>query len=74
VSRSYKQATDVGRARETVAALQAQLEELEAQLAAELETLGGALDLATEALEPVVVKPRRLDVSVRAVGLAWAPS
>jgi hypothetical protein len=73
VGRSYKQTTDVARAGENVAALQEQIAELEAQFRAEADAMGGGGDPVSDQLETVVVKPKRLDVSVRAVGLAWVP-
>jgi hypothetical protein len=73
VGRSYKQTTDVARAGENVAALQAQMAELEAQFRAEADAMGGGGDPVSDQLETVVVKAKRLDVSVRAVGLAWVP-
>ena len=73
VGRSYKQTTDVARAGENVAALQAQIAEMEAQFRAEADAMGGVGDPVSDHLETVVVKPKRLDVSVRAVGLAWVP-
>jgi hypothetical protein len=69
--RSYKQSTDVARAGENVAALQQQIADLEAQFKAEVDAMGG--DGADGTIDTVVVKPKRLDVSVRAVGLAWVP-
>ena len=73
VGRSYKQTTDVARAGENVAALQEQIAEMEAQFRAEADAMGGGGDPVSDQLETVVVKPKRLDVSVRAVGLAWVP-
>jgi len=72
VGRSYKQTTDVARAGENVAALQEQIAQLEAQFKAEVDAMGGG-DPAGDPLDTVAVKPKRLDVSVRAVGLAWVP-
>jgi hypothetical protein len=71
-SRSYKEAQDVQRARETLAALQQQLADLEAQVQAELNTVA-AVDAASEPLEKVVLRPKRTGVAVQAVGLVWVP-
>jgi hypothetical protein len=35
--------------------------------------LGGALDPLGEALEPVVIKPKRASLDVQLVALAWVP-
>ncbi|MDQ7840516.1 MAG: type IV secretion system DNA-binding domain-containing protein [bacterium] len=72
-SRSYKEAQDVQRAEETVAVLQQQLNELEAQLKAEIDAAAGAVNPLGDALETVAVKPKRTGITVQAVGLAWTP-
>ncbi len=72
-SRAYRQAQDVGRAQETVGALQAQLDELEAQFKAEVDAFEGAGDPLNDPLETVVLKPKRTGVSVKVVGLTWTP-
>ncbi|MDR7417897.1 MAG: ATP-binding protein [Armatimonadota bacterium] len=73
-SRSYKEAQDVQRAKETVASLQQQLADLEAQVQAEIAAAAGVLDPLADPLERVVVKPKRTGVIVQAVGLAWTPT
>lgn len=73
VTRSYKEAGDVGRARENAQALQMQLDDLNAQFEAEVEALSGAGDALTESLEKTVVKLKRTGVTVQAVALAWTP-
>ena len=73
--RSSKQAGDVDRARETVAALREQAAALAAEIERAVETAGGegAGDAAAEPLEPVVVRPKRADVEVVSLALAWVP-
>ncbi len=71
--RTMKQAGDVGRAKENVAAIHQQISDLEAELKNELDEAAAAADPLTEKLEAVAVQPRKSDVSVRLVGLAWAP-
>ena len=73
VSRSMKEAQDVARAREDLAAVQQSLADLDAQLKVELDALAASYDPTAIALEPLAVKPRRSDVDVRKVALAWAP-
>lgn len=72
-SRSYKEEQDVQRAEETVAVLQQQLNELEAQLTAEIDAAVGAVNPLGDALETVAAKPKRTGITVQAVGLAWTP-
>jgi hypothetical protein len=71
--RVYKESQDVGRAEETVAAVRQQREELEAELRAETAELEARLDPATEELETVGIRPKKSDIDVRGVALAWEP-
>jgi hypothetical protein len=71
--RVLKEGQDVGRAEENVQALQQQLAELEAQVAQETEALRGAVDPLSEELESLEIRPKKTDISVRALGLGWIP-
>ena len=71
--RTMKQAGDVGRAKETVAAIEQQIQDLDAELQAELAASAVASDPATETLETVTVRPKKTDVTVRRVALVWVP-
>jgi hypothetical protein len=73
VGRSMQEAEDVARAAETVEALQKKLAELQSQFEADVAAAGAKVDQAHEVLETITVKPRKTDVAVRAVLLAWAP-
>jgi hypothetical protein len=73
VGRSYKESQDVGRARETVEAINQQAQDLESQLQAEMAELDRKLDPATEPLESVALRPKKTDITVRTVALAWMP-
>jgi len=73
VGRTMKESQDIDRAKETLAAAQQLKGDLEAQIQAEVGALGGAMDPLTETLTPFVVKPKRTEVSVQLVALAWAP-
>lgn len=73
VGRSSKEASDVGRAEENVNALAAQLAELEEQITREAEEVASRLDPTDEVLECVALKPKKTNIQVRAVVLAWAP-
>ena len=68
-----KEAQDVTRASETVAALNQQLADLQAALEADLQAVSADWDLSTETLDRVLVKPKRGGVSVQLVALAWVP-
>lgn len=71
--RVLKETQDVGRARETVAAVDEAIAALDAQFKAEADTLGASTDPLTERLETLALKPTRQNISVRLVALAWAP-
>jgi len=73
VGRTMKESQDIERARQTLAAAEQQKAELEAHAQADIDALGGALDPLTETLEPVTLKPKRTDVTVQLVALAWVP-
>jgi len=72
-SRAMKEAQDVKRAEENLQALQQQLAELQEQLAAEIEQVKSNIDPMTENLERFVLRPKKTDISVSLVALAWTP-
>jgi hypothetical protein len=72
--RVLKETQDVGRAKETVAAVDEALAALDAQFKAEADTLGARTDPLTEPIETIALKPTRQNISVRLVALAWAPA
>jgi Helicase HerA, central domain len=69
--RAYREGQDVTRAGETVDAYTTQLEELRAQLEAELEGVQG-VDVE-EALNETQVRPKSTDVTLEVIALAWTP-
>jgi hypothetical protein len=73
VSRTYQEKKDVDRAEETIEALRKQLAELNASLEAEIDNLEERFDADSAELEVLGVKPKRKDVEVRFLTLAWAP-
>lgn len=73
VSKATKESSDVGRAEESVEAVQAQLRALEEQIQEELAAGAAKTDPATEELEHLTIKPKKTNIQVRAVVLAWAP-
>ena len=72
--RVLKETQDVGRAKETVAAVDEALAALDAQFKAEADALGARTDPLTEPIETIALKPTRQNISVRLVALAWAPA
>ncbi len=73
VSRSMKEQEDIGRAQDTVETTQKQLTDLEAEFQAEAAALQARSDPQAEALEEIVVKPKKADISVQLLALAWRP-
>jgi hypothetical protein len=71
--RMQKETSDVARAEENVAALHAQLAELEAELGREVDAIASGYDALAETLDPVEIASKTGDVHVHFVGLAWAP-
>ena len=73
--RVIKEQQDVGRAKETLAAYQQQLADLEAQFKAETDALGvAATDAPAEPIETIELRPTKQNISVKLVALAWTPS
>ncbi len=73
VGRSVDQAGDTARAKETVAAIQAQDAELEREFQAATADLDRSFDPLTEPLDTLAVRPKKADIDVRLVALAFAP-
>ncbi len=73
VSRSLKEQQDIGRAKESVEALEEQLKALEAEFEAEVAGLEQRIDPQSEAIETLVVRPKKADIVVKLVTLAWVP-
>ncbi|MBC7187885.1 MAG: ATP-binding protein [Calditrichaeota bacterium] len=72
-SRAMKEEQDVRRAQENLEQVRQQLAELEQQLAREIEEMQARTDPMNEKLEALVLRPRKTDVNVSLVALAWVP-
>ncbi len=73
VSKTMKESSDVGRAQDTVEAVNQQLADLDAQLKAETEAIQQGSDPQNEELEKVNLKPTKSNISVKLLSLVWAP-
>ena len=71
VGRTMKEAEDIERAKQNVAALEEQRKQLEAEFAAETAALDAANDVATETLDKITIKPKKSNITVKLVGLVW---
>jgi hypothetical protein len=73
VGRSIEQQGDVNRAKETVAAYNQQLANLNTEFNNELASLESKIDPMTETLDTVSVRPKKSDITVQLISLVWAP-
>jgi hypothetical protein len=73
MSRAGEQASDVGRAQETLEALQEQLDALHLQMDEEISTLASTFDPASEPLDQVQIKPKSTDIELRLFGIVFRP-
>jgi hypothetical protein len=73
VSRSMKESADVGRAQDTVESVTQRLQELDADLKAETESIQQTSEAQTETLETISLKPTKSNIDIRLVTLAWTP-
>jgi len=73
VSRTMREQQDIGRAADTVEALDQQLAALDAEFQAKAAELQASADPSAEALEPLTIKPKKADIGVQLVALAWVP-
>jgi hypothetical protein len=71
VGRASKEAQDVTRAKENVGSVQAQIEELDADLQAAIASLDATYHPATEPLETISLKPKRTGIQTQLVALVW---
>lgn len=73
VGKTFKESSDVSRAEDNVDSLQRQYADLEAQFKTEVDNAGGLPDPLTCSLDRASLKPKKTNITVRAVILAWAP-
>lgn len=73
VKKASAKKADVERAEEDLAAAQAALAEVEAEVQGKLQTLASAFDPATIALERATVAPKKTHIEVVAFGLGFLP-
>jgi hypothetical protein len=67
------QAEDVGRAEDTVEAVEQQLRRLEAEFQSEVDALATRFDATRLGLAAMELRPARSRVQVRLVALGWLP-
>lgn len=70
-SRALRESGDVDRAKETLAAREHDLAELDAAIRADVDAIESAVDPLREQLDTVVLRPKKTNVTVRLVTLTW---
>ncbi len=73
VGRSIDEGGDVKRADENLTAVKQKLADLDTELQEQIAALQSGLDPKTEALEKLLMRPRKSDITVDALGLVWMP-
>jgi len=73
VGRSIKESQDIDRAEGSAQALKQQLADLENQLQKETEDLASRIDSQNETFQSVEVRPKKANITVKNVALAWEP-
>jgi aryl-alcohol dehydrogenase-like predicted oxidoreductase len=73
VGRSMKESQDIDRAEESVDVLRKQLTDLESQLQVETQDLTTRMDPQSETLQAMEVRPKKANITVKTVALAWVP-
>ncbi len=72
VSRTLREREEVGRAEEDVAAVEAQIEDLDRAFQDDVAALAARVDAAAVAIETIRLRPSKANVAVRLCALAWA--
>ena len=71
--RMSKQSSDVQRALQSLQRHEARLNELEREVEQEIDQLHEKFDPLTEVLDTIELKPRRTDIDVKTLAIAWSP-
>ena len=72
-SRAVNQKNDIELAQDSLATYQQQLQDLNEQFQAESGGMQGKIDPALEQLETITIRPKKTDLTVQLLSLAWAP-
>jgi hypothetical protein len=72
MGKTWKEQQDVGQAEENVEQLAQQLAELQQEFEGEVAAQQARIDPTTEKFETVLVKPKKTNISVTLVALAWS--
>jgi len=73
IGRSSKEAGDVERALENLETYRGRLAEMESEFKSETERIEAGVDPRTEEFDVVEIRPKKTNIDVRYLSLAWAP-
>ncbi len=73
MGRAARERGDIARAQEDVESLRAQLAQLEREFEESLEVVRTDVDDSALELEELVIRPKKADISIERVALAWTP-
>ncbi len=73
VGRAHRESQDVDRAEENIEALREKLAELDSEFKAESEAVATEMEALLEQVEIKSVRPKKTNISVKLVALAWTP-
>ena len=71
MGRIARESADIARAQQNVAAIQEQLNELEASVQADIAAIAATYHPQTEPLDTISLKPKRAGVQLKLVALVW---
>ena len=71
MGRASKHKDDIGRAESSLGSLEADLQDMEHELAAELDIRREEWDPASMEIEALVIPPRKSDIVVKRLSLGW---
>ncbi len=73
VGRSMKESEDVARADENIAAIQQQVADMDTQFQSEVQATTSRFDPTSEELEPIALRAKKSDITVKVMALGWEP-
>ena len=73
MGRTSKQGDDVSRAEEDLMEYQERFDELEDEIDDEIDRITEKYDPLSEELTSVMLKPRKTDIDIRTLAVAWVP-
>jgi hypothetical protein len=74
MGRMARESEDIARAQQNVAAVQEQLNDLEASVQADIASIDATYHPQTEPLDTISLKPKRASIQVKLLALTWIPT